>query len=326
MPRSKPAIDADGRPSHEGFLVFAGLRYLKLASALCVAAIVAYVACDPPGGRNGGTVVGYTLGTIGALIILWLTWLGVRKRSYRSRLGTVRGWTSAHVYFGLALITIATLHAAFDFGWNIHTLAYLLMCAVIASGIYGIAVYSWLPQQVTDNRTQGTREQWLAELEDLNEQSLKLADAIDPEVHRIVVRSVERARIGGSLREQLFGFRKADVSGSQFTALQDALHQRLVLGDNESGKKTKPRRKPDMMSTEAFMAGELATGDRAVEASERIRKLLDLLSHRRDLAARINRDIRLQARLQIWLYFHVPLTFALLAALTAHIVSVFIYW
>lgn len=326
MARPKPPIDSDGRPSHEGFLVFAGLRYLKLAVLLCAASIAVYAWYDPPGGRNGGTWVGYGLGTLGALIILWLTWLGVRKRSYRSTLGTLRGWTSAHVYLGLSLIVIATLHAAFEFGWNIHTAAYLLMCAVIVSGLYGITVYTWLPQQVTDNRTRGTREQWLAELEDLNEQSLKLADAIDPEVHRIVVRSVERARIGGSLREQLFGFRKADVSGNQFTALQETLQQRLALGEGGSGRKVRPKKKLDMMSTEAFMASELATGDRAVEGTERIKKLLDLLSHRRDLAARINRDIRLQARLQIWLYFHVPLTFALLAALTAHIVSVFIYW
>jgi hypothetical protein len=30
--------------------------------------------------------------------------------------------------------------------------------------------------------------------------------------------------------------------------------------------------------------------------------------------------------MDIWLYFHVPLSFALLAALTAHIISVFFYW
>jgi hypothetical protein len=30
--------------------------------------------------------------------------------------------------------------------------------------------------------------------------------------------------------------------------------------------------------------------------------------------------------LEIWLYIHVPFTFALIAALTAHIVSVFFYW
>jgi hypothetical protein len=33
-----------------------------------------------------------------------------------------------------------------------------------------------------------------------------------------------------------------------------------------------------------------------------------------------------KALLQIWLYVHVPLTIALLAALTAHVVSVFYYW
>ena len=35
---------------------------------------------------------------------------------------------------------------------------------------------------------------------------------------------------------------------------------------------------------------------------------------------------RLKALLEVWLYVHVPLTVALLAALTAHIVSVFYYW
>ena len=34
----------------------------------------------------------------------------------------------------------------------------------------------------------------------------------------------------------------------------------------------------------------------------------------------------IKALLEVWLYVHVPLTFALIAALTAHIVSVFFYW
>ena len=38
------------------------------------------------------------------------------------------------------------------------------------------------------------------------------------------------------------------------------------------------------------------------------------------------RQMRLKALLEVWLYVHVPLTIMLLAALTAHIVSVFYYW
>jgi hypothetical protein len=30
--------------------------------------------------------------------------------------------------------------------------------------------------------------------------------------------------------------------------------------------------------------------------------------------------------LEVWLYIHVPLTFALIAALAAHIIAVFFYW
>jgi len=40
----------------------------------------------------------------------------------------------------------------------------------------------------------------------------------------------------------------------------------------------------------------------------------------------IRRHLQLKAQLEIWLYFHVPVTFALIAALTAHVVSVFFYW
>ena len=35
---------------------------------------------------------------------------------------------------------------------------------------------------------------------------------------------------------------------------------------------------------------------------------------------------KIQALMEIWLYVHVPLTLGLIAALTAHIVSVLFYW
>ena len=40
----------------------------------------------------------------------------------------------------------------------------------------------------------------------------------------------------------------------------------------------------------------------------------------------IRRHMKIRARLEVWLYLHIPATIALLAALTAHVVSVFYYW
>ena len=51
-----------------------------------------------------------------------------------------------------------------------------------------------------------------------------------------------------------------------------------------------------------------------------------LLSKRVAQLEQLRRHMRLKALLEVWLYVHVPATVMLLAALTAHIVSVFYYW
>ena len=122
---------------HESILAFNKRRYLWVSLLISALAIAAYWINDPQEPPNGGTTLGYTLGTIAALMILWFTFLGVRKRRYSSTLGTVQGWLSAHVYLGIALVVIVLLHTGFQFGTNVHTLAFALMVLVVASGLYG---------------------------------------------------------------------------------------------------------------------------------------------------------------------------------------------
>jgi hypothetical protein len=50
------------------------------------------------------------------------------------------------------------------------------------------------------------------------------------------------------------------------------------------------------------------------------------MARKEELVARARRAVALKARLDLWLYIHVPLSIALLGALAAHIVSVFFYW
>ena len=51
-----------------------------------------------------------------------------------------------------------------------------------------------------------------------------------------------------------------------------------------------------------------------------------LLAGKKMMLKKIRADISMQARLQFWLYVHIPLAVALIAALLVHIVSVFLYW
>ena len=62
---------------------------------------------------------------------------------------------------------------------------------------------------------------------------------------------------------------------------------------------------------------------------EKLKALNDLIrtfNSRRGLLQAIREDIRMAAIIQVWLYVHVPATFALISALLAHVYAVFIYW
>ena len=167
---------------HRNLLLFRGARYLWWSLGLLLISGVLYATQGTVQPPNGGTWQGYVLGSIGALLIVWLTLLGVRKRSYSSTMGSVQGWTSAHVYLGTALLIIATLHAGFQVGWNLHTLAYVLMCVVIASGFFGLYSYLNHPQLISKNREGGSRAELFAELFELDKQSRSLAQKCAPEV------------------------------------------------------------------------------------------------------------------------------------------------
>lgn len=306
--------------AHVGFLRYLRYRYLKLGLILCALSLLLYAIHDPVDGPNGGTWLGYGLGSIGAGLIVLLSWFGIRKRRYRGGLGQVKGWLSAHVYLGIALIVVGTLHTGFQFGWNVHTLAYVLMLLVIASGVYGIWAYASMPERITTLRRGQTRDAMLAEMAELNRQSIAVAQTLSSDIHRAIARSIGRVRIGGGVMAQLFG--PAEPARQEFDALDRTLNVRadtLMAG--------KAAAEAEAESTVMFIAGQIVKrSGRDEDEAAHIRQLLDILGRRKELVERINLDIRLHARMQIWLYLHVPLTLALLAALLTHVISVFLYW
>lgn len=308
------------------FLTHMEFRWLKSSLALTAASIAVYAWHDPIGGPDGGTWVGYGLGGLAAAIILLLLWYGIRKRRFSSNAGTVRGWLSAHVYLGVALIVIATLHTGFEFGWNIHTAAFGLMLAVVLSGLYGVYAYRRYPASMTTNRTGVGPQAMLEEIGSLEQQAVELADRIDDSTHQIVLRSLRNTSIGGGVIAQLRGGRprKAEREEQKAEAFLEEKNRTLIANLDEI-KQHEADRIMRAESTMRFVAGQLAEAQPGQQVA-RIRELMDLLGRRRELVRRLNQDIQHRALLQIWLYLHVPLSIALLAALSAHIVAVFTYW
>lgn len=274
------AVRSQGRSTHESFLRHARFRWLWVALLVSAACIAGYLLIDFTPRPAGDTWYGYTLGTVGALLILWLTALGIRKRNITQGKWSLKAWTSAHVYLGLSLVVIGTLHTGFRFGWNVHTLAYGLMLLVIASGVLGIILYVRLPRAMSANRGELTQSQMLGQIEALDRQIAVLAQPLDAKDAAVVRRSLEHSTIGGRMTSRLTG-----------------LHIRC---GNRAALRAFTER-PDLL------------------------QLTMLLLRKNVVVKQARRHARIKAWLEVWLYVHVPATFALIAALVAHIVSVFFY-
>jgi hypothetical protein len=186
--RSIRGTRRSGAVSHEGFLRYARHRWAKIAAVVAAVAILIYAIDNPMPRPGGGTAYGYTLGIASTLLILWLALLGIRKRRTTAGSRSLSAWTSAHVYLGLALVVTATLHTGFQFGWNVHTLAYVLVLLVVVSGLTGIGFYAMLPSALSDNRGEMTQRQMITALHTLDRQIQQAAQSLG-ERHVLPIRA-----------------------------------------------------------------------------------------------------------------------------------------
>lgn len=291
---------------HESILAFRKKRYLWLSLILSGVAILAFWIDDPQEPANGGTMLGYLLGTVGLLLVLLLTYFGIRKRRYSSTLGSVQGWLSSHVYLGGTLLIVVLLHSGFQFGFNVHTLAFVLMLLVILSGLYGVFVYTKYPRKLSENRGNANRAELLDQLNDIDNRSRRIASDLSEDYVELVTSGISRTQLGSSLWSRLRGRDESQVvlrQGGDSTVVANTGQEAALdwLAERQSRSSDKD---------EAATIGELSA----------------LLRNKRRLLNQLNAELKIQATLEIWLYAHVPLTAGLLVALFVHIVTVFMYW
>mgnify|MGYP000397287735 CR=1 FL=1 len=300
-----------GTSLFQSILSYAGKRYFWVALILTLVSLAIFSSPSVVEPRNGGTWQGYTLGTIGALLIAWLLWLGIRKRQYKASIGTYQGWVSAHVYLGVAVLFIASFHSAFQLGFNIHSLSYVLLLAVVLSGLWGMWAYLTLPERTSKIRSGISRDACLSNLAEVDQCILATAQQCKTDVAKSCESAVVRTVIGGGVRDILMGIDRSKIELAMFS---DESKNKEVLTSNSQQK-----------SILDWLAKRLSLSLGGKE-TESLQELLSLFARRRVYIFRIREDIRLHAWLKLWLYIHVPMSLGLLISLIAHILSVFLYW
>ena len=292
---------------HQSFFNYRHYRYAIRSGALAVVAILAYVFCPLREPRSGGTWLGYTLGTVAALLIIYLAWYGVRRRTFGSG-GSAAGWLSAHVYFGFVLMLVATLHCGFQFGWNVHTAAYVLLALVVLSGAWGTYAYTKYPSLIIKQRGNISRAELVEEIYQLDGRAIRVVSVLPADVHDLLADSIRRTQVGGSIWAMLRGHDESTV----LIPAGGGAPSRVVANQGQRA------------LIEA-LAGRLAAQADSNEISK-MHSLLDIVARKAGLVARLQKDVQLQSLIQFWLYLHLPLCVALLVALVAHIIAVFFYW
>ncbi len=302
-------------------LEYKNYRYLKASGMLMLIAVLAYIVHHPLLGPRGNTWLGYTLGSIGTVLVFVLLWYSVIRRripvlaerrealsvtlpsranfrerrkehdsSSKEKVSTLQGWLSAHIYFGLALLVIVTLHTGFNFNRNVHTLAYGLLVGVVLTGLYGIYTYLRYPRLMTDNLGEDSVSTLINNIAELDQLILTNALLMPDEISEIILTSSKETRISNNLLETLRGKPKHCATRMAIDKLQTLNHHLNHIQDRG------------------------------------LRDICSLLLRKETQLKRVRMDMMYKARLQYWLNLHVPLAIGLMAALVAHVISVFFFW
>jgi hypothetical protein len=257
---------------------------------LLIAATVSYILYSRREFPHGGSKWGLIYGITGYVLILLLAFFGIRKRWYRSTLGTLENWLQSHIYLGIFALIILIMHTGGRFNDKIAVATIILVAIVVVSGIFGAILYVTVPRMLTEVESNLT-------IEDISEQVNQLAK----QMARIASqRSIPFQRIYGELIKE---------SAPRWLAGWRILLARRV------GK--------GLERTGADWANLLAIVPR--EEQEDLRQMLVVSRQRKELLIRLMYQQRYKNVLDAWLYIHVPFTIALLLFAIVHIAAVFYY-
>lgn len=241
---------------------------------------------------HGGTLAGLIYGTLGLVIILILMFYGIRKRAYRSRLGSVQTWLHLHIYLGLLVLLIILLHSGFRFHDKIAISALVLLALAVLSGLVGAILYTTVPPLLTDAESNLTAREMSDQINQLSQSMARQASG-KSQVFQRIYRRLARAEQPGIFA----GWR-------------------LTLGSYASKRSER----------KANSSAQSSLGQVPADEQPDLNQLFVLARQMKEVNDRMIIQQRYQNLLIAWLYLHLPLSFAMMVAVGAHITAFLYYW
>src|ERR1043165_2385799 len=238
--------------------------------------------------QRGGAPVGLVYGPIGFFLCYLLAYFGIRKRSYRSRFGTLEQWLQSHIYLGVLALIILVLHPGGRFNDKIAVATLILVAIVVVSGIVGAVFYVTVPRLLTEVESELTVDEISEQMNQLAKQMARIAWGRSEPFQRIYRQLIDEGTPGW-----LAGWR-------------------LLVA--------RMRHRKGASSDWAPLLG-LVPQDEEAE----LRQMLVVSRQRKELLLRLLFQSRYKNVLESWLYVHVPFTVALLVFAVVHVVAVFYY-
>jgi len=238
--------------------------------------------------QHGGSPIGLVYGTIGFFLCYLLAYFGIRKRSYRSRFGTLEQWLQSHIYLGVLALIILVLHTGGRFNDKIAVATLILVAIVVVSGIVGAVFYVTVPRLLTEVESELTVDEISEQMNQLAKQMARIASGRSEPFQRIYRQLIEEGTPGWLAGWRLLVARMRHRKGA---SSDWAPLLRLVPKDEEA----------------------------------ELRQMLVVSRQRKELLLRLLFQSRYKNVLESWLYVHVPFTVALLVFAVVHVVAVFYY-
>jgi cell division protein FtsB len=259
---------------------------LKLSLMVCIALTGAYIVYDLATQPSGGHPVGYSLGILGALLMVSTeTLYSMRKRiGWLKRAGPLRWWLSLHIFTGIVGPFMVLMHTGLKFQ-GLAGLTMGLTVLVVASGFLGRYLFTAIPRSLAG--VESTPAELAAALKQIKARVAELASQQSSAVQAFV-----RSELG---RPSMV---RGDLPQVLLRALDEWQDARQIHRQVKQLEKAEQRR-----------LGEL----------ER------LLTRRRHLERQIHTLDAARRMLNLWHIAHVPMGLALFGSVAIHVVATFYF-